>query len=256
MDVQGILGEIDGAIASETNHVLRFGTGELSDSLALDKRLGVNEPVVRFFGERKKALLELKSKWASIDHLRPSLNPYVIISYSVAPQRFVDAEEKRTSPVAQRLETLKKAQEWGCFVGLHFDPVVIYEGFEKDYADLIDQIANTLDLKRVIWVSIGTLRFTPLLMRLFLREKRTNLLYGEFVMGEDGKFRYLKEERIKIYKMLYGKLLEKEPALFVYLCMERPEVWRQAADKQPETDEDLIGFFDGRIREFYGGLPT
>ena len=90
-------------------------------------------------------------------------------------------------------------------------------------------------------------------MRLFLRENRTNLLYGEFVMGEDGKLRYLKAERIRVYGMLYGRLLEKEPALFVYLCMERPDVWRRALGRQPETSEDLTSFFDGRIREFYGG---
>ena len=73
----------------------------------------------------------------------PCLNPYVVVSFSVAPQRIIDAEERRTSPVSEGLETLKKAQDRGCFVGLHFDPVVIYEGFEDDYADLIDEIAGT-----------------------------------------------------------------------------------------------------------------
>ena len=96
------------------------------------------------------------------------------------------------------------------------------------------------------------MRFTPLLMRLFLREKRANLLHGEFVMGEDGKLRYLKTERIRVYKMLYGWLLEKEPGLFVYLCMERADVWRRATGRRPETSEDLTAFFDRRIREFYG----
>ena len=71
-------------------------------------------------------------------------------------------------------------------------------------------------------------------------------------MGEDGKFRYLKAERVKVYQMLYGRLKEKEPGLFVYLCMERPDVWRLATDREPETSEDLTGFFDRRIREFYG----
>ena len=72
-------------------------------------------------------------------------------------------------------------------------------------------------------------------------------------MGEDGKFRYLKAERIRVYRMLYGRLLEKEPGLFVYLCMERADVWRQATGRQPETSEDLTAFFDRRIGEFYGG---
>ena len=107
-DTRAIISEIDRLIACEETHVLRFGTGELSDSLALDDELRVNGPVVRFFGERKKALLELKSKWASIDHLKPCLNPYVVVSFSVAPQRIIDAEEKGTSPVSRRLKALRR----------------------------------------------------------------------------------------------------------------------------------------------------
>ena len=90
-------------------------------------------------------------------------------------------------------------------------------------------------------------------MSLFLREKRANLLHGEFIMGEDGKFRYIKAERVKVYRMLYGRLLEKEPGLFVYLCMERADVWRQATGREIETSEDLTACFDRRIGEFYGG---
>ncbi len=249
-----IIGEIDGAVAAEKAHVLRFGTGELGDSLAVDRKLDAVRPVVRFFGERKEALLELKSKWAGLDHLRSSLNPYVVVSFSLAPQRIVDMEEKGTSPVAKRLKALKKAQDWGCLVGLHFDPVIVYDGFEDDYARLIDEIADTLDLSRVIWASMGCLRFVPRLMKLFLDERRENLLHGEFIMGEDGKYRYIKMERIRVYKMLYGLLKAKSPGLFIYLCMERPEVWREATGAEVGRSDDLITLFDRRISEFYGGL--
>lgn len=249
-----VMREIDDAIGRERTHFLRFGTGELSDSLALDRKLDAARPFVEFFGERKKALLELKSKWAGLDHLRSSLNRYVVVSFSVAPQRIISIEEKGTSPVSKRLRALGKAQDWGCLVGLHFDPVIIYDGFENDYASLIDEIAQVLDLKGVIWVSMGTLRFAPQLMNLFLREGRRNLLHGEFIVGEDGKFRYIKAQRIKVYKMLYGLLKEKERDLFIYLCMERPDVWRQVTGAEVAGSEDLIALFDRRIDDFYGGL--
>ncbi|OPY65429.1 MAG: Spore photoproduct lyase [Syntrophorhabdaceae bacterium PtaU1.Bin034] len=252
-DADRIIEQIDDAIEREKSHVLRFGTGELSDSLALDRRLEVNRPIVEFFGNRKKALLELKSKWASIDHLVSCLNPYTIVSFSLAPQAIIDKEEKRTSPLYKRLKALRKAQDLGCFVGLHFDPVIIYDGFEKDYEYLIDDIARALDLTRVIWISLGLLRFVPRLMRVFVQEKRTNLLHGEFVRGEDGKYRYIKSARIRVFRMLYELLKEKEPGLFIYLCMERQDVWQQATGREVATSEDLIGLFDNRIKEFYGG---
>ena len=253
-DSEPIIEQIDRAIDRERTHILRFGTGELSDSLALDRKLDANRRIVQFFGKRKKALLELKSKWASIDHLQSCLNPYVIVSFSLAPQRFIEMEEKRTSSLSRRLKALKKAQDWGCFVGLHLDPIVIYEGFEGDYLHLIDEIAGMLDLKRVIWISLGLLRFVPSLMKVFLEEGRRNLLHGEFITGEDGKFRYIKAERLKVYRMLYGLLKEKEPDLFIYLCMERPDVWQRVTGREVGTSEGLTGFFDRRINEFYGGL--
>lgn len=252
-DIPYILTQINETIDREEYHIPRFGTGELSDSLALDRKYRLNKPLIEFFGEKKKALLELKSKWASIDHLTPYLNPYTVISFSLSPQRVIDREEKRTSPLYKRLKTARKAQESGCFVGLHFDPVIIYDGFEKDYEYLIEDISRLLDLKKVIWISMGLLRFPPKLLNYFLEEERKNLLYGEFIRGEDGKYRYIKKERIKVYKMLYELVKTKEEELFVYLCMERKDVWKGVTGMTVDNNEALIKLFDRRIKSLYGG---
>lgn len=248
-----ILSQVEEAINEETVHILRFGTGELSDSLALDRRLDLNRPIVEFFGQKKQALLELKSKWASIDHLVPWLNPYTVISFSVSPQQLIDSEEKRTSPLYKRLKAAKKAQDKGCFVGLHFDPVVIYDGFEKDYHYLIEDIRRMLDPEKIIWISLGLLRFPPKLYDNFIEQKRKTLLTGEFIRGEDGKYRYLKMERIKIYRMLYENLKNIDENLFIYLCMEREDVWREVTGLEIANNEALIGLFDKKIKNLYGG---
>jgi spore photoproduct lyase len=252
-DISSTISQVNEEIAREKVHILRFGTGELSDSLALDRRYRLNERLVQFFGEKKRAILELKSKWASIDHLRPFLNPYTVISFSLNPQQIIDREEKRTSPLYKRLKAARKAQEWGYYVGLHFDPIIIYDGFEKDYQYLIDDVARIIDLDRVIWVSLGLLRFPPRLYDLFLEEGRKNLLHGEFIRGEDGKYRYIKSERIKVYRMIYDLLKGREEKLFLYLCMERPDVWKEVAGTELTDNEGLIGLFDERARIFYGG---
>jgi len=252
-DIPYIISQIDKEIDSEKRHILRFGTGELSDSLALDRRYQLNRPLVEYFGSKKKALLELKSKWVYINHLVPYLNPYTVVSFSLAPQSIIEKEEKRTSPLYKRLKAAKKAQEAGCFVGLHLDPVIIYEGFEKDYEYLVGDIARILDLKKVIWISLGLLRFPAELLDRFIEERRKNLLYGEFIRGEDGKYRYIKIERIKIYGMIYSLLKSKEKGLFIYLCMERADIWRHVSGIEPKDSEALTGLFDDRIKTLYGG---
>ena len=252
-DLQYILAQIEAVIEAERKHVLRFGTGELGDSLALERELGLHRPLIQFFGKKKRAILELKSKWASIRPLQDVLNPYTVVSFSLAPSRIIAQEEKRTSPLHKRLNVLRQVQDLGGFVGLHFDPIIIYPGFEKDYYALIEHISNMLDLKRVIWVSMGLLRFMPKLYTLFLLEGRRNLLHGEFIRGEDGKYRYIKAERIRVYKMLYETLKSKEADLFIYLCMERPDVWREVTGMDVAATEGLVALFDERVKKFYGG---
>jgi spore photoproduct lyase len=250
---ESIIGELDGMIDSNPRHILRFGTGELSDSLAIDRRYNVNRFLVDYFGAKRKAILELKSKWADFRHLLPHLNPYTVISFSVSPQRFIDAEETRTSPVHKRLKAARLAQERGLFVGLHFDPVVIYDGFERDYRYLIADIGRILDPARILWISLGTLRFPPALYGLLLERRRRYLLTGEFIRGEDGKYRYIKTERIRIYRMLYRLLTDIDPSLFIYLCMERADVWKEALGIDMKDSEGLTGLFDERIKNLYGG---
>ena len=252
-DYDYIFSQLNVAMEKEKNHIMRFGTGELSDSLALDQRFDLNRPLIQFFGEKKKALFELKSKWAYIEHIRDFLNPYIIISFSLAPQSIINKEEKKTSPLYKRLKAARRAQDAGCFVGLHFDPIIIYPGFEKDYEYLIHDVGRILDLERVIWVSLGLLRFPPRLFEEFLEKRRKNLLFGEFIRGEDGKYRYIKSERIKIYTMLYNQLKSKLDSLFVYFCMERSDVWKAVTGINLDNNEGLIKLFDKRIHDLYGG---
>ena len=252
-DLTYVLAQVEERIDTESGHILRFGTGELGDSLALERELKLHRPLIEFFGRKKGALLELKSKWASIRPVQDVLNSYTVVSFSLAPPRIIEQEEKRTSPLHRRLNVLRHVQDRGGFIGLHFDPIIIYPGFERDYFYLIEDISRILDLKRVIWVSMGLLRFMPKLYTLFLLEGRRNLLHGEFVRGEDGKYRYVKAERIRVYKMLYELLKNKEESLFIYLCMERPDIWGEVTGMDVATTEGLVALFDKRVKNFYGG---
>ena len=87
----------------------------------------------------------------------------------------------------------------------------------------------------------------------FMEKGRKNLLYGEFIRGEDGKYRYLKSERIRVYQMLYDRLKSKDESLFIYFCMERQDVWKSVTGITVTGNADLITLFDKRINYLYGG---
>src|SRR5262249_8008759 len=66
-NVGDLLDEVAKAVDRQPWRQFRIGTGELSDSLALDHLLGFSTELVPFFAERKNVLLELKTKSNCID---------------------------------------------------------------------------------------------------------------------------------------------------------------------------------------------
>ncbi|RLA94193.1 MAG: radical SAM protein, partial [Deltaproteobacteria bacterium] len=152
-------------------HILRLGTGEFSDSLALDLWIGFNQEAISFFSQLEGALLELKTKAQEVDHLLGlDHRSRTVISWSLNPQRIVEKEEIYTAPLQRRLEAARRCQEAGYLLGFHFDPIIEYPGWEDDYRGLIEELFRHVDPRGVIWISLGTLRYPPGLERV-IRER-------------------------------------------------------------------------------------
>ena len=64
-----LLQEIDAFLSSNNQSLLRLGTGELSDSLALESIFPFSQMLIPFFSERQNGILELKTKSANVNHL-------------------------------------------------------------------------------------------------------------------------------------------------------------------------------------------
>ena len=67
----------------------------------------------------------------------------------------------------------------------------------------------------------------PLIQKRF---PSSNIIYGEFITGLDGKMRYFKPLRIEIYKKIIACIRRHAPHVFIYFCMEDDEVWRQSLE--------------------------
>ena len=90
------------------NRILRIGTGELTDSLALDPITGLSEFLINKIQQLPNVILELKTKTDSIDHLL-DLNPKkVVLSWSINPEEIVIKEEFKSVSLLQRLKSIKK----------------------------------------------------------------------------------------------------------------------------------------------------
>ncbi|MCB1215454.1 MAG: hypothetical protein KDK66_08265 [Deltaproteobacteria bacterium] len=236
---------IEKKIKESDQTFLRMGTGELSDSLALDDLTRLSQDLVPFFAKQKKAFLELKTKSNRIDHLlNLDHRGQTVISVSLSPEKIVREEELKCASLAERLVAAKSLQDRGYAVGLHLDPLIYFKGWEESYRDLVESISQNINPKRLAWLSLGSLRFDPDLKKEAQeRFPKTKIFSGDFLLGEDKKYRYFKKIRLSMYQKILAYLRDYSTDFPRYLCMEAPWVWEEVMGEAPSVEafEEKLG---------------
>ena len=247
-----LLKEVEFFLSDHPQRFLRLGTGELSDSLALDSIFPLSQLLISFFAERNNGILELKTKSAEVNHLlHLNHRGKTVFSWSLNPTKMIEEEETRTASLEERMDAAKRCQEKGYPIGFHFDPIIYHAGWEKGYQETILSLFKRIDPKRVIWISLGGFRYPPQLKAIAKeRFPNTRIFLGELFPGKDGKFRYFKEIRIEMYQKMVEWLRDVDPSLFVYLCMESQEVWEKVFGWAPGNSQHLNHMFEERVKEF------
>jgi len=244
-NLEDMLGELKRLLASRPTYLMRIGTGEFTDSLIFDQITRLSETLIPLFSHAEGYLLELKTKTSLVDHLL-ELGPKqrVIISWSLNTSRIIEQEEPLTASLEERLLAAQACQRKGYWIGLHLDPLVHYEGWMEDYSQLLRLTFSYLDPSRIIWISLGGLRFLPELPPLIKeRFPHCRIILGELFPGQDKKLRYLQKIRIELYTTLAILIRNYAPQTFIYLCMETPIVWRRSLGWSPQSDRHLARLF-------------
>ncbi len=253
VNLEEIKQQISAVVVTDPHHIFRFGTGELSDSLALEQYTGFSRELAEYFCSCHNAFFEIKTKSHHVPNLL-DLNPQgkTGISWSINPERMIRREERGASSLKQRLEAATRCQEKGYLVGFHFDPIILYPEWECDYRGAVTRIFSALDKKRMTWISLGGFRYPPFL-RPVIQERfpLSTILSGELFPGPDGKYRYLKKLRIGMYRKMVSWIREHSPDMFIYFCMESPDVWQAVLGECPEDREELDRRFAQRIRDLW-----
>src|SRR5213593_5248820 len=101
-NVGDLISEADELLSRHRRFFFRIGTGEITDSLALDPYIGFSSEVIPFFAEQPNVLLELKTKSHRVENLL-GLNPKgrVVVSWSMNPQKVIDRDEHLTASLEE-----------------------------------------------------------------------------------------------------------------------------------------------------------
>lgn len=227
--------EID-RMLERKKRTFRIGTGELTDSLLLDDKIRFSEEVISHLLQHDNVMVELKTKTLNLDSVK-SLGPHsnLVISWSLNAPGFAEIYETKSPTIKQRIEAAAHLQQLGFRIGIHFDPLIYSTGWEEQYTKTLDLMRDKLG--ELAWISLGTFRGPPALKKILGKSDMPHtLLLEEFVKGKDGKMRYFRPIRVRMYRFMKERLATDFPGTPIYLCMESPEVWKSVFGWFPKNN--------------------
>ncbi|MFO7891486.1 MAG: radical SAM protein [bacterium] len=249
VDIDLIFKEAEIFLKKQPHRLFRMGSGELTDSLALDYLSEITTDFMKFFSRKKNTIIEFKTKTDTIENILELPINNAVVSWSLNPQELVSKYEAGSASLKERLAAARKCQDTGFMLGFHFDPILYVRGWEKLYKEVINQVFSSVDSSRIAWISMGSLRYPPDLKKIMKnRFPGHQIIYEEMISGLDGKMRYPRPLRIEMYKTIYHYLKSKDTDLFVYFCMESADVWERVMGKSPESDAELDYWFAESIK--------
>ncbi len=242
--------ELSKTLAENPHKLFRIGTGEFTDSLAIDRLTCLSRPLVEFIGKSDNAVLELKTKSAVIHNLQGlPHNGKTIIAWSLNSPQIMAKHELRSASLDERLDAAQQCVEWGYRLAFHFDPIIDHPGWQTGYAKTIEKLFSKIPASAIAWISLGALRYIPALKEIGIqRFPGTKIYYEEFIQGLDGKARYFRHNRVRLYQHVFELLKKKvHYKTCIYFCMESDEIWREVMGYIPSERGGIAKMLDEAV---------
>lgn len=216
----------DNTAIPDTLRVLNLG--ELCDPLAIEDITGFAERLIPFAAEhtRKTRLLFLTKG----DKVNSLLNlPHgqkTIMSFSVNTDKIYRHLEHRTATPENRLLAARRLQEAGYEVRLRIDPIILYQGWQEDYSDLVRRIFLYIKPSRI---TLGEYRPSKgLANHIGARFPESALLKVTNSLISDGvKLRYPEKKRITLFQTIINQIRALDKDVKISLCKEGVGIWKE-----------------------------
>jgi len=233
-----IKGQLEKRLANSTNPVI-FNSGELADSLSMDHLTGAGKEFIPWFGKSDQGRLFMLTKSDNVDEILDlDHNGHTIIAWSMNNERISRKFEIGAPSFERRLIAAEKIQKVGYPLRIRLDPIIPFDGWEKEYAATIQQIFDKVSPERI---TIGTLRFEkgfygmretlfttgPELPEIL---SRMEPMFGPKIFPgskspKEGKYSYSEEKRTEIFRYIINEI-RKYSDCKIALCKESGDVWK------------------------------
>jgi spore photoproduct lyase len=224
----------------DPNKTYHIGTGQSSDSLMWGNREGVLDALFDFARKYPNVILEFKTKSDNVSYfLQNEVPKNILCTWSLNTPTIIQNEEHLTASLEKRLRAARKVADKGVKVGFHFHPIVVYENYLEEYAEVYATLLEMFDPSEAALVSLGTLTFIkPVIKQLRSRDFHTKITQMPHA-DASGKTSYPLERKKEMFAHAYESFAPWHAKVFFYLCMEEHSLWRECFGYEYATNNDF-----------------
>ncbi len=205
-------------VANASEKQLTFEIGSNSDLILENTITGNLEWTIENFAKTEKGFLTLPTKFDMVDGILPlQHNEKIIIRMSVNPEEIINKVEFGTSRLKGRIEAINKLAEAGYKVGILIAPVILVDGWQKLYSDLIKRLNEELSekVKKNAFFEIILMTYSYVHTRINEEAfpNAINLYNKDLMTGRgNGKYGYKEGVRIEAEKYLREEMKKYFPS--------------------------------------------
>lgn len=226
-NIEEILAEAGKIAAARDPDLTSFEGAATSDPLAVEHITGSLHESIEFFGRLEHARFRFVTKFSDVAPiLGADHRGRTTVRFSVNAARVIRLYEHNTSGLEERLEAMLLARQDGYPVGVMIGPVIIFEGWQEEYRELLLDLRSIVSATKepsgetpVLPVEVITHRFTSRAKKnildvfpgtsLPLDEAERRVAYGQFGYA---KFVYPKETMGEVKEFFEREVAHALPA--------------------------------------------
>lgn len=222
LNLPEILAKVD-RTARRLNEPTAFYLGKLQDGLALDPLTGYSRRIIPFFADHPTARLTLLTKSADVGNLLDlEHRGHAILSWTLNAPAIIEAFEKDTPSLEDRLAAMETAAEAGYPVRAVVMPIIPIDGWEATYCDFLTDVMSRVRLQRI---TLGSICSYPQAMRLTEQKLgRQNPISAQLERRQsrmsDGRARFPRKLRESVYRHLLRVIRQPDAEVEIGLCLE------------------------------------
>ncbi|MDU1068467.1 MULTISPECIES: spore photoproduct lyase [Clostridium] len=220
-NIDDVLNRAKEYIEERLPQITIFEGAATSDPIPLEPYTNALKKTIEFIGKEEKGRFRFVTKYNDVDTLLDANhNNHTEIRFSINTPTVINTYEHYTASIDKRIEAAVKVANAGYKIGFIIAPIFIYDNWQKEYKDLIENIKSKLpsEFNEQIIFEVISHRYTTKaknrILEIFpettlpMNDEDRKFKYGQFGYG---KYIYSKDQLAEIKEFFIFNIKEIFP---------------------------------------------